>query len=295
MNLSPDITTVSIDDQDEIVMSGSLTFTVTFNREMNISIDPTISFGTSAPYERHTVSGSWSDDIKVWAGTYYIDDPNNVNVNYNMVNGERNHQLYGAPPYEDMFIYAELTAVRKARTVLVTTEGVTAVDDNGMNETIKVNFMGNDQNQGTTTSPNPNYLNFTTNYYDGSTGEDLIFESFGMTAIKVQINSSFIPQINIQFVDIRGLAFFNQKDSPYRVLFDFPPPIFNLKIKGYYGKTLSYQLHLVKYTSEFKSENGNFIIDAQFVAMTYAPLSDVLFRYIINFPLINKGRSGNPS
>ena len=109
------------------------------------------------------------------------------------------------------------------------------------------------------------------------------------------INSSYVPQISIQFVDIRGLSFFNEKDSPYRILFNFPPPIFNLKIKGYYGKTLEYQLHLVKYTTEFKADNGNFIIDADFVAITFAPLSDVLFRYIINFPLMTQNSSSmNP-
>ena len=54
-------------------------------------------------------------------------------------------------------------------------------------------------------------------------------------------------------------------------------------------------LHLVKYTTEFKAENGNFIIDAQFIAMTFAPLTDVLFTYIVNFPLITDKISMNPA
>ena len=226
-----------------------------------------------------------------------IDDPNNVNVWHTGGSDDRINQINGAPPYEDMHVFAELTATNKARTILVSggdgTKFYEGEDD--MSDTLRVNFMGNDQNLQAEDRNNPNYLNFTTNYYDGSTGENINFESFGMTSINVVINSSFIPQVNIQFTDIRGLSFFNEKTSPYRILFDFPPPIFNLTIKGYYGKTLSYRLHLVKYTSEFKSENGNFIIDAQFVAMTYAPLTDILFRYVINFPLINeKSRVGNP-
>ncbi len=225
-------------------------------------------------------------------------DPNEVDINPNIPNG--------IPQYQDMHIFAELTAVRKARTVLykmgdssVYTEKAT-----GLEETIRVNFLGNNQNKGITVGDkfvsNPHYLQFTTNYYQGSTGNETQYEGFGISDIKIVINSSFVPQINIQFVDIRGVALFNQQNSPYRVLFDFPPPIFDLTIKGYYGKPLMYKLHLVKYTSEFKSENGNFVVDAQFIAMTYAPLTDVLFKYAINFPLMKRniqkrGDSSSPA
>ena len=45
-------------------------------------------------------------------GNIILLDPNEVNTNPNMVNS--------IPQYEDMFIYAELRAVRKGRTVLET-------------------------------------------------------------------------------------------------------------------------------------------------------------------------------
>jgi len=205
-------------------------------------------------------------------------DPNLVNVNTSMTNS--------IPQYQDMYIFAELTAISKDRTILATSsKGNTTIQENNTAKYrgITVNFIGNNQDKE---NPNPNYLNFTTNWYDGSSGDRTQFEGFGITNIKVVINSSFVPQVNIEFVDIRGLAFFNQADSPYRILFDFPPPIFNLKLKGYYGMPLQYKLHLVKYTSEFRSENGNFVINAQFIALTYAPLTDVLFSYVVNFPLM---------
>jgi len=222
----------------------------------------------------------------------YIEDPNAVNLRNQ--HGE-NTITNAVANYQDMNIFAELTASRRGRSVIVTGEGM---QKTGTEKTLKVNFIGNNQNKNNYGDDNdinnPNYLNFTTNYYDGSTPDNQIqYESFGITSIKVVINSSYVPQVNIQFVDIRGLSFFNQENSPYRILFDFPPPIFNLKIKGYYGKPLEYNLHLVKYTTEFKAENGNFVIDAQFVALTFAPLSDVLFRYVINFPLMIDGIS-NP-
>jgi hypothetical protein len=218
-------------------------------------------------------------------------DPLEININVtNDANGVP--FVNGIPQYQDMYIFAELTAKSKARTVIVTTNDGNVsqgIVKTGFEKPKKANLLGVNQitedAEGNAVT-NPNYLNFTTNYYDGSTGNYTQFESFGISNIKVVVNSSYVPQVNIQFVDIRGLSFFNQEKSPYRVLFDFPPPIFDLSFKGYYGKILSYQLHLVKYTSEFQSDTGNFVIDAQFVAVTFAPLSDILFRYIINAPLI---------
>jgi len=210
-------------------------------------------------------------------GNVMLVEPNSVNINTDVVNG--------IPDYEDMYIFAELTAQSKSRTVIINS-------DVKSTSSKKVNFIGNNQDE---TGDNPNYLNFTTNYYDGSTGNNTHYEGFGINNIKIVINSSFIPQVSIQFVDLRGLAFFNQADSPYRILFDFPPPIFTLTVKGYYGKPVTYRLHLVKYTSEFSSANGNFIIDANFIAMTFAPLSDILFRYIVNAPLIDDAESMIPA
>ncbi len=217
---------------------------------------------------------------------YILNDPNSVNINTDIING--------VPQYQDMYIFAELRAERKGRSVLVTAEGSNNynVEKTGLESDVNISFLGVNQNEDANT--NPNYLNFTTNYYDGSNGDKTQYEGFGMTNIKVTVNSSFIPQVSIQFVDLRGLAFFNQKNSPYRILFDFPPPTFVLTIKGYYGRSLQYHLHLVKYTTEFRAENGNFVIDAQFVAITYAPLTDILFRYVVNFPLM-LGETMNPN
>ena len=210
-------------------------------------------------------------DCIITKGNVVLVDPNCANINNELVNG--------IAQYQDMHIYADLTATRRGRTVIQKNVGITT------DETITVNMMGFNQDEGS-----KNHGLFTTNYYDGSTGNRTQYESFGIESINIKINSSFIPQVNIKFVDLRGLSFFNDqpdgKDSPYRILFDFPPPIFRLTIKGYYGKAIKYDLHLVKYTSDFKSDSGNFHIDAHFVALTFAPLADILFRYVVNFPLM---------
>ncbi len=216
-------------------------------------------------------------------GNIIMVDPNSININ--RITRDNVEFVNGIPQYQDMYIFAELTAESKGRTVLEVGGKSTSTNSQ------TINLLGNNQNK----EDNPNYLNFTTNYYDGSTGNKIQYESFGITNINVKINSSYVPQVNIQFVDVRGLSFFNQENSPYRILFDFPPPIFKLTIKGYYGKPITYQLHLLKYTTEFQAQTGNFVIDAQFVAMTFAPLSDVLFRYIVNFPLIDDPKSADPN
>jgi hypothetical protein len=213
-------------------------------------------------------------------------DPNEVNINTTALNNVP--FVNGIPQYQDMYIFAELTAESRGRTVVMTTgngENSIGTIQTGLEVDRNVNFMGVNQNNDVN---NPNYLKFTTNYYDGSTGTRIQYEGFGIAEIKILVNSSYVPQVNVQFVDIRGLSFFNQENSPYRMLFEFPPPLFHLTVKGYYGKALKYDLHLVKYTSEFIAENGNFVIDAQFVAMTFAPLADIPFRYVINFPLIEE-------
>jgi hypothetical protein len=233
---------------------------------------------------RIMASNDSKQQLMISNGNVLLIDPNLVNTNINMINS--------IPQYQDMYISAELTAERKGRTVIEIKGNTVGLAQTGLENTVTVNFIGNNQDSS---NSNPNYLNFTTNWYDGSTGNGIEYEGFGISSIKVIVNSSFVPQINIQFIDLRGLAFFNQENSPYRILFDFPPPIFTLTIKGYYGMPLKYQLHLVKYTSEFKAENGNFIIDAQFIAMTFAPLTDVLFRYVVNFPLIDEGINANPN
>jgi len=225
-----------------------------------------------------------NDDIIIPSGgNVILIEPNAVNINRTLTDGVP--FVNGIPQYQDMYVFAELTARSKGRSVSINGKWT------GENPQT-INLMGNNQDSS---GDNPNFLNFTTNYYDGSTGNRTQYEGFGISNIKIKVSASFVPQISIQFVDVRGLAFFNQKDSPYRILFDFPPPTFTLTIKGYYGKSITYEIHLVKYTSEFSAENGNFVIDAQFVAMTFAPLADILLRYVVNVALINDASSMTPT
>ena len=59
-----------------------------------------------------------------------------------------------------------------------------------------------------------------------------------------------------------------------------PYPIFELKVKWFYGKPVTYCLHLYKWNSVFNSETGNFEINTEFIGYTYALLTDMLLGII---------------
>lgn len=206
-----------------------------------------------------------------------IIDPNDINASPSLVN----LGLNAAPDYSDMFIFAELTAQRRTASI-INTEGVgktTTTLESG-NDAVKINMMGFDPELG----------QYTTKWTNNLDNTSTPFEGFGITQIKMNTNSSYVPQIDIEFVDIRGLSLMTLgTKSPYSVIFSFPPPVFTLTLKGYYGKAMSYNLHLVKQSTRFDANSGNYFINAQFVAQRYAPLTDVLFKYIDIVPLMKEG------
>jgi hypothetical protein len=183
----------------------------------------------------------------------------------------------GVPEYERMFIFAELTAQRRGRSIILSSGNGTFSLERTINSDLTVNMLGPDKPTNT----------FTTNWSEATSATEDNFEGFGITRISVKINSSFVPVVTIDFLDIRGLAFFNSgSNSPYAVLHDFPPPMFDLTLKGYYGKSLTYQLHLIRQNTTFEGTSGNYKTTAEFVARTFAPLTDILFQYPRMFPLM---------
>jgi hypothetical protein len=67
-------------------------------------------------------------------------------------------------------------------------------------------------------------------------------QSFGIESININVKgSNFIPQVNINFVDVRGKTLFESpNNTPYKAFFHLPWPIFYLTVKGYYGKAIRY-------------------------------------------------------
>ena len=114
---------------------------------------------------------------------------------------------------------------------------------------------------------------------DTGTRGDL--EGFGITNVDIEIKGSYIPRVVVDFVDIRGATLFEQGScSPYGLFFHMPYPTFELTLKGYYGKPVTYYLNLQKFNTKFNTETGNFEAKAEFIGWSYAFLADMLMGYI---------------
>ena len=111
-------------------------------------------------------------------------------------------------------------------------------------------------------------------------------QSFGIESININVKgANFIPQVNINFIDVRGKTLFESpENSPYKAFFHLPYPIFYLTVKGYFGKAIRYRLHLTKFTSKYNGSTGNFDIATTFVGSTYAFLNDIPLTGILNAP-----------
>ena len=177
----------------------------------------------------------------------------------------------------DLTILVNLQLTSKTRSVILvnSTDNTIITTNNGEKTVINVDFFNGSENTG---KGSPRAL--TTNYTDiqslqGNIGDD--YEALGIESINITFNSSYAPMIKIKFIDIRGAAMFsNGGKGKYKFFFEMPYPLFNLTIKGYYGKPVNYCLHLLKFNASFNAQTGNFEIDCDFIGYTYALLADML-------------------
>jgi hypothetical protein len=190
---------------------------------------------------------------------------------------------------EQLVIYANLEADIVPRSILAATN-----DQNTLVSIAKgtLNFLSNQNGEDYDSSWTDAYTEFkpkqkkdsdkTNEFYSNdSTGQ-----SFGIDNISITIKgANAIPQVNISFIDIRGKTLFESaSNSPYNAFFHIPWPIFYLTLKGYYGKAIRYRLHLVKFSSKYNDNNGNFEIQTVFVGSTFAYLNDISLKAILNCP-----------
>jgi hypothetical protein len=111
-------------------------------------------------------------------------------------------------------------------------------------------------------------------------------QAFGIQSIDIQVRgTNFVPKVTIKFVDVRGKTLFESpKNSPYQAFFHQPWPIFYLTVKGFYGKAMRYRLHMTDFNSSYNDGNGNFESVGVFIGSTYAYLSDIPLKGILNAP-----------
>ena len=92
-------------------------------------------------------------------------------------------------------------------------------------------------------------------------------ECFGINSITIEYNNYMIPEINIEFTDIRGISLFAPEElkhdnisddiagSFFKCFFTFPYPRFKLLIKGFYGDPTIYDLCCSDFRAKFNCNN----------------------------------------
>ena len=237
------------------------------------------------------------------------DYPNNENI---LVKVDQNNLIYVDPnsvvdsngevqprglKQENLVMYVNLEADLIPRTTLIADNNV----GNTLTQIAKgnLNFLKNasgDGNFDTTWTdafvPKPIQGQESTykDGYDVTFGQDQFKDptgqSFGIDSVEIAVKgANFVPQVSINFIDVRGKTLFeSSENSPYRAFFHLPWPIFYLTVKGYYGKAIRYRLHMTKFSSKFNESNGNFEIATTFVGSTFAWLNDIPLSAIINCP-----------
>jgi hypothetical protein len=192
-------------------------------------------------------------------------------------------------PQEDLFIYVSLKAKQKSKSVLTEDQNTTGGKYNLNNDvrgsiemTVPQQKFGADQlfsnkpfltTDWTQIGGNPDQAKL------GGIGND--FETFGITNVDIEIKSQTVPKVVIDFVDVRGATLFEQGScSPYGLFFTLPYPIFELTLKGYYGRPVKYYLNLLKFNAKFNSDTGNMECRAEFVGWSFAFLSDTIVSYV---------------
>jgi hypothetical protein len=199
--------------------------------------------------------------------------------------GITNPHNLGIPEYENLTIYASLIVRRRTNTSVVNVDIKGKVDVENDSETLAVNFLGFEEKTNQKTNQ------YTTRYTNAIGDPNYnTLEGFGMTKIDIKINTGYVVRVNISFKDVKGISYLNRnKNSPFHVIHSFPPPMFELTFKGYYGISSTYQLHKIRDSVKFNSSDGSYDMDVEFVASTFSPLSDILMAHIYTAPYMNGG------
>lgn len=203
----------------------------------------------------------------------YVVDPNPINnVSVNS---------------EDLFIFVRLRAFPRNRSV-ITSENTYNTNSEENNS---VSFIASMQQNG---------KGYATTNYTNIGGNEGSIEGLGIKSVEIKTAMFTPPIVNITFVDVRGGAVFNNHEnqdddgnvfnnSKYNAFFRLPYPIFELTVKGFYGKAVTYHLNLSKFEASVDTSSGDFIINCSFIGYQFAFLSDIITNYVI---ALNQSKSG---
>jgi hypothetical protein len=107
----------------------------------------------------------------------------------------------------------------------------------------------------------------------------------GITNITVKLDTSFLPVISVQLVDIKGRAMFESgNNSPYAAFFNLPYPKFTLTLKGYYGKAVRLELMLQNFNTRYDTSTSNFEVSLVFYTYKYTMLTEISMGMLLATP-----------
>lgn len=243
-----------------------------------------------------------------------IDQQNVVHIDPNTVVDQNNQLQSRLVDHENLVMYVNLEADLVPRSVLYsdseksTLTSLASGKFNMMrNQGDKNEFENNFDTNWTETfvpiSAQQDAINSVINAFsfgktnlERATTYDPTAQTFGIESINIVVKgANNIPQVSINFIDVRGKTLFDSpENSPYKAFFHQPWPIFYLTVKGYYGKAIRYRIQLVDFKTKFNGNTGNFEITTKFVGSTYAFLNDILLANIVNAPYMYMVESPEP-
>jgi len=107
----------------------------------------------------------------------------------------------------------------------------------------------------------------------------------GITNITIRQGLDFMPTFNVTLVDVKGRALFEAgNNSPYAAFFNMPYPLFELTVKGYYGKAIKYKLLLRSFNARYDSNSSNFVIELVFHTYQFSAIAEVSMGYLLAVP-----------
>lgn len=219
-----------------------------------------------------------------------VDQNNLIYIDPNTVINSKGEISDRGLEQEKLVMFVNLEADLVPRTILSSDN-----DSNTLTNIAKgtLNIMGNQNGKDFDTSWTEAYSEVKENKATTKIPNDFFQsddsgQSFGIDSISINVKGyNAIPQVQINFIDVRGKTLFDSpENSPYKAFFHIPWPIFYLTVKGFYGKAIKYRLHLVKFSTKFNESNGNFEVSTTFVGSTYAYLSDIPLQGILNAPYL---------
>ena len=226
---------------------------------------------------------------------YYEENSNIVLIDPNSVRSSNGVKKDRVIKQENLVMYANLIAKSVPRTKL---SSGTDLDSSISNTTVaSINFLKPQDKDvldtsytdeitgaGSTQGRGINQIKFN----NGQNPQQTNFvdtQILGIRDINVDIKFNGVPTVTMTLVDVQGKSLFQTGgNSPYSVFLYYPYPLFELILKGFYGKSIKYELMLLNFQASFEASTGNYVVNLKFIARTSAMLDDIRLGYLFALP-----------